>query len=648
MGKRGLQYVITDSWEAGVENWTDDMIAQFTKRRGYDPRPWMPVLTGRVVESPEASDRFLWDFRETIGELTSEYHYDQLTELLHARGMGRYSESHEEGRAFIGDGMEVKRSADIPMSAMWTQTPGVDREQFGYNADIRESASVAHIYGQNLVAAESMTAARGAWAWSPETLKPTADKELAMGLNRFVIHTSVHQPLADRPPGLGLGPYGQWFTRNETWAEMAKPWVTYLTRSSYLLQQGQFVADVLYFYGEGSNLTAEFGGKSPDVPAGYNFDYINADALIHRTEVSNGEIVTPSHMHYRVLALDPYSQHMSLAVLRKIKQLVEAGAIVAGAKPTDTPSLSDNDAEFHAIADQLWGSGTSERAAGKGKVYGGPVLAQTQAALKAPPDFEYTRPETDTSLLFVHRRLPAAEIYWVDHRNNRPETVEASFRVKGMVPELWHADSGVREPVTYRTEGGRVIVTLQLNAWDAVFVVFRPGNAPSRTVAQPTETRVAQVEGPWAVQFQQGRGAPDSITLANLSSWHENSDAGVRYFSGTGTYTNSIQAPADRFQKGTRLWLDLGDVKNLAQVSVNGKALGIVWRPPFRVDVTDALKPGANALEIHVANLWVNRLIGDEQPGVTKKYTFTTQKFYQADSPLLPSGLLGPVVLWRR
>ena len=648
MGKRGLEYVVTDSWEAGVQNWTDDMMAQFRKRRGYDPRPWMPVLTGRVVGSAEASDRFLWDFRETIGELTAENHYDQLTDLLHARGMGRYSESHESGRAFVGDGMEVKRRADIPMSAMWTQTPGQDREQYGYNADIRESASVAHIYGQNLVAAESMTARFGAWAWSPETLKPTADKELAMGLNRFVIHTSVHQPLVGKAPGLGLGPYGQWFTRNETWAEMAKPWVTYLARSSYMLQQGRFVADVLYYYGEGSNLTAEFASKSPDVPAGYNFDYINADGLEHETSVENGEIVTPSHMRYRVLALDPYSQHMSLPVLRKIRDLVKAGAAVAGPRPTDTPSLGDSESEFSSIVDEVWGSGAGEHACGKGMVYGGAVSAETQAALKIPADFEYTKPQPDTNLLFVHRSAPPAEIYWVDHRNARNETVEASFRVKGMVPELWHADTGVREPATYRTEGERVVVILPLNAWDAVFVVFRPGAAPSRTLTDPSETRVAAVEGPWTVKFQPGRGAPDSITLASLTSWHQNSDLGVRYFSGTGTYIKSIDAPAAWFRKGTRLWLDLGDVKNVAEVSVDGKTLGIVWRAPFRVDVTDALKPGTNALEIRVANLWVNRLIGDAQPGAAIKYTFTTQEFYQANSPLLPSGLLGPVVLWRR
>ncbi|MHB8055315.1 MAG: glycosyl hydrolase, partial [Candidatus Aminicenantales bacterium] len=303
MGKRGLQYVITDSWEAGVANWTDDMIAEFVQRRGYDMRPWLPVLAGRVVESAEASDRFLWDFRKTLGELTAENHYDQLTEILHERGMGRYTESHESGRAFIGDGMEVKRGADIPMSAMWVSRT-TEGPLISCDADIRESASVAHIYGQNLVAAESLTCYRNAWSYSPETLKPTADRLLAMGLNRFVIHTSVHQPVDDKIPGLGLGPFGQWFNRHETWAEIAKPWTTYLARSSYLLQQGTFAADIAYFYGEESNITALFGDKPPDIPAGYGFDYVNADALLHRLTASGGKLTTASGMSYRLVALD--------------------------------------------------------------------------------------------------------------------------------------------------------------------------------------------------------------------------------------------------------------------------------------------------------------------------------------------------------
>src|SRR5437016_1382867 len=386
MGKRGLQYVINDSWEAGTQNWTDNLIAEFTKRRGYDPRPWMAVLAGRVIESSESSDRFLWDFRLALSDMLAEYHYDLITAILKERSMGHYGESHEEGRAFIGDGMQVKRSNTVPMSATWTQTPGVNKELYGYNADVRESASVAHLYGQNLVAAESLTAASGAWAWSPATLKPTADKELAMGLNRFVIHTSVHQPLLDKKPGLALGPFGQWFTRNETWAEQAKPWVTYLARNSYLLQQGRFVADVVYFYGEDSNITALFGSKSPELPSGYNFDYINADALVHLLTVENGELATSSGMRYRVLALDPFSQHMSLPVLRKIRDVVQAGAVVCGPKPLATPSLSDDTKEFQSIVDLLWGPGGAGNQVGKGKVYGTQELRDVLASLKVAPD----------------------------------------------------------------------------------------------------------------------------------------------------------------------------------------------------------------------------------------------------------------------
>ena len=285
MGQRGLQYIITDSWEAGTQNWTDNMMTEFKNRRGYDILQWLPVLTGRVVESAEKSDRFLWDFRRTLEELVAEYHYDQLTDILEERGMmGRYTESHEGGRAFIGDGMEVKRRSAVPMSATWTPG-GFGGNEGGvatrFKADVRESASVSHIYGQKFVAAESLTAIGTAWAWSPELLKPVADMELACGLNRFVIHTSVHQPVDDKIPGLGLGPFGQWFTRHETWAEQAVAWTKYLARSSYMLQQGQFIADVAYLYGEGNNITALFGQQLPKVPQGYEYDFVNADALVN-------------------------------------------------------------------------------------------------------------------------------------------------------------------------------------------------------------------------------------------------------------------------------------------------------------------------------------------------------------------------------
>ncbi len=646
IGKRGIRYVVTDSWEAGAQNWTDDMIDKFKKRRGYDPTPWLPVLTGRVVESAKASDQFLWDLRKTIADLTADEHYGQVQASLKERGMGHYGESHEGGRAFIADGMEVKKLDDIPMSAMWVQKPGVFKPTYGYNADDRESASVAHIYGQNIAAAESMTSCDSttAWAWSPGTLKPTADQEFLNGINRFVIHESAHQPLIGKAPGLTLGPCGQWFNRNETWAEQANVWTKYLARNSFLLQQGRFAADVLYFYGEDSNITAIFANKAPDVPAGYNFDYINADGLIHELSVNDNHIITNSGMSYRLLVLDKYSKHMSLPVLRALHTLVEQGAIVAGEKPIDTPSLADDANEFKRLNDELFGSGTSEHTVGKGKVYSGQTAEAALKALNVAPDFDHTKPANRQAVEFVHRKTADADLYFVANRGDQASTLDATFRVSGKAPELWYSETGKTAPVSFTIAGGRTTVPLQLEPWGTVFVVFRkPTKESSHTVTKTTETRLAAVDGPWALAFQPGRGAPESITLDKLISWNDSSDKGVKYFSGTGTYTKTIQAPADWFKNGATLWIDLGDVKNLAIVTVNGKELGTVWHAPYRVDATTALKPGANQVSVKVINAWVNRLIGDLQPDATTKYTFAAWPAYKAGSPLLPSGLIGPV-----
>jgi hypothetical protein len=410
-----------------------------------------------------------------------------------------------------------------------------------------------------------------------------------------------------------------------------------------MLQQGKFVADIVYFYGEDSNITALFGSKLPDIPAGYSYDFINADALMNRLTVTDGRITTTTGMSYRVLALDPNSQHMSLAVLQKIRDLVNAGAAVVGPKPIETPSLADDQAEFRAVADQLWGPGM-----GKGKVYGGQTIAQALNALQAAPDFEYTKPQQDTNLLFVHRKLADGDLYWISNANNRPEILEATFRMQGKAPELWHPDTGVIEPASYSIANGHTTVPLCLDPQDAVFVVFRGASGEtSRTLPVRAEAVLASVSGAWDVAFQAGRGAPARTRLDSLGSWSDNSDPGVKYFSGTATYTKAIQAPAGWFKAGARLWFDLGDVKNIAEVSVNGNSFGVLWKTPFRVDVSSALKAGANRVEIKVTNLWVNRLIGDQQPNVTKKYTYTALQFYRADSPLLPSGLIGPVRIMR-
>jgi len=527
------------------------------------------------------------------------------------------------------------------MAALWTPNPFINQnDQTKYTADIRESASVAHIYGQNLVAAESLTALgvpAVAWSYSPEILKPSADLELASGLNRFVIHCSPHQPVDNKIPGLGLGPFGQWFTRHETWAEQAKAWTDYLSRSSYMLQQGKFVADIVYYYGEDNNITSLFGKKPPAIPEGYNYDFINADALINLLSVKDGKLVTPSGMSYRVLALDSNAMKMSLPVLRKIEKLVKAGAMVAGIKPTSTPSLSDDQNEFTKLVSETWSSSRSNVSNGKS-------LTEVLKAMNVAPDFAYEKSQDDTRLLFVHRRLADREVYWVNNRNSRKETVTSRFRVSGKVPVLWHPESGKSEAVSYSIANGITTITLPLQPNDAVFVVFKDKAAKlSVTLPAIEEKELETVEGSWKVTFEKDRGAPAAATFDKLASFTESADAGIKYFSGTATYEKTIVADKNWFSKNQQLWLDLGDVKNLAEVIINGKSLGVVWKQPFAVDVTRVLKPGDNKIEIRATNLWVNRLIGDAQPGVANKITYTTMPFYQANSKLLPSGLLGPV-----
>jgi len=652
IGNRGLQYIITDSWEAGTQNWTDNMFNEFKNRRGYDMLNWLPALTGYVVESAEASDRFLWDFRRTLEELVAEYHYDQLTDILAERGMlGRYTESHEGGRAFTGDGIEVKRKAAVPMSATWTPG-GFGGNEGGvatrFKADVRESASVSHIYGQKYVAAESLTAIGTAWAWSPELLKPVADMELASGLNRFVIHTSVHQPVDNKIPGLGLGPFGQWFTRHETWAEQAGAWTTYLARSCYMLSQGKVIADVAYLYGEGNNITALFGQQLPKVPQGYEYDFINADALVNVLKPEGSVITTPGGMKYKILALDESTKQMTLPVLKKISELITAGAIVAGPKPVTTPSLSDDNTEYNTLLSSLWPDGKGEKTTGMGKVYSGYTLQEVLDMQKIGPDFTYTKPKDDTEVLYVHRKVKNTDFYWVNNRRNRVEEIEASFRVTGMVPEIWHPETSLIEQASYSTENGVTKVQLRLEPSDAVFVVFRKKSKhDALTIEKPQEQVLTEIPAPWKVTFQEKRGAPAEATFDELTQWNENSDPGIKYFSGTAAYSRTLDVPAEWLKEKGELWLDLGIVKNLAEVVINGKSIGIVWKTPFRINVTKALKAGENKLDIKVTNLWVNRLIGDQQPGVTEKLTYTTQAFYRADSPLMPSGLSGPVRIIR-
>lgn len=641
--QHGLRALLTDSIEVGAANWTPRMVAQFKILRGYDPTPWLPALAGVIVGSRKQSDAFLYDFRRTLADLMAREHYATVAAVAHENGLKVYGEALEDQRPVLGDDLAMRSHADVPMAAMWSY--GADGARPTLLGDIKGAASVAHVYGQNLVAAESLTSANSPWAFAPADLRPMIDLEFAWGVNRPVIHTSVHQPLDELQPGLTLAIFGQYFNRHETWAPMAKPWVDYLSRTSYLLQQGRYFADVAYFHGEEAPLTALYGfGVLPDTPKRYGWDFVNAEMLASQLEVREGALVAKSGASYRALYLGGSSSWMTLNTLKRIAALVDGGLTLIGEAPTQSPALGDDPQEFASIVARLWPAKGEVRHVGRGRVHASRELEASLARAGVAPDFALAGTQPDSEVLFVHRRLPEGDAYFVNNRQARKENVEARFRVTGLRPEIWHADTGRAEPVAYRVEGEHTVVPLDMAPQDSFFVVFRePTSTTSASVAKRTASVVAELKAPWEVSFQPGRGAPAAATFNALRSLEQHADAGIRYFSGTATYRTAFTAPKGLHSGGTVL-LDLGKVGDVAEVLVNGKPVGTVWKAPYQLDIAGTLKKGTNQLEVRVANLWVNRLIGDAQPGATK-VAAAIAPTYLPNAPLRASGLIGPVKL---
>lgn len=642
IGETGVRALLTDSIEVGASNWTPALIEKFTQLRGYDPRPWLPALTGTIVGTRAQSDAFLYDFRRTLADLVATEHYGTVAKVAHEHRLKVYGEALEDVRPSLGDDLAMRKYADVPMAALWTWSrDGIPRPTL--IGDMKGAASVAHLYGQNVVAAESMTAAMAPWAFAPADLRRIVDLEFASGVNRPVVHTSVHQPVDDKVPGLSLAIFGQYFNRHESWAPMARAWVDYIARNSYLLQSGRNYADVAYFYGEEQPLTALYAQSTlPDTPKRYAFDFVNADVLANVLSVEGGDLVAKSGARYRVLYLGGTSERMTLPTLKRIAALVEAGATVVGDAPKGSPAFADDPAEYGALVRRLW-SGAAVTYVGKGRVVAGRDVEAALASIGVGPDFAYSAKTNDAELMFVHRGLVDGDAYFVNNRKNRAASVEARFRVAGKRPELWHADTGRSEPVSYRIANGETIVPLDFGPEDSYFVVFRDAATESQaTVARPVDVALGEIGGPWNVAFQANRGAPASATLAKLQALETHEDPGIRYFSGIATYSARFTLP--KLTYGQSLWIDLGRVGDVAEVRVNGRELGTVWKAPYRVEVGAAAKRGANQLEVRVATTWVNRLIGDAQPGA-KKITFTTLPTYRPDAPLRASGLIGPVRL---
>ncbi len=728
-GRAGWTTLHIDSWEMGAQNWTGAFREEFRKRRGYDLLPYLPAVTGRPVGDMETSERFLWDLRQTANELVLENHALRLKELGRRDGFRLSIEPYD--MTPCAD-MTLGTAADVPMGEFWL---------YGFHTahSVIEAAGIAHTNGRNLVAAESFTSDdREAWQAHPASMKALGDWAFSAGVNRIVFHRSQHQAGLKVEPGMTMGPYGVHWERTQTWWDMVPAYHRYLARCQFMLRQGLPVADICFLVGEGAPhvfrppASALLG--DPPGPAGPAFDGCPPETLLKSASVKDGRILFPDGMSYRVLVL-PESETMTPGLLRKVRDLVAAGATVIGPRPRKSPSLAgfpQCDAEVERLAAEIWGDcdgvSVTEHAFGRGRVVwvkgparpsdlgaggttrpdaqtptdqptwqvGAPPLDEPEQygdfatvtslleRLSVPPDFS-----SDAPLRWIHRRDGAADIYFV--ANPGPSVVETTvrFRVGGKRPELWGPLDGTSRGLdVFSAASGTTSVPLRFEPHGSCFVVFReatsspsvqavaanaaPGPNPQTSPDFPTFTAVAILDGPWDVAFDPKWGGPAKVTFDTLEDWSRRPEEGIKFYSGQATYMKTFDLPATaKVASGNgRLWLDLGTVKNVAALRLNGRDLGVVWCDPWRVEITDAVKPKGNRLEIRVANLWPNRLIGDEREAPDADYapggnlarwpdwllkgeprpssarlTFSTWKHYSKDSPLLPSGLLGPVTL---
>ncbi|AKJ63690.1 glycosyl hydrolase [Kiritimatiella glycovorans] len=662
-----------DSWEVGAQNWSQGFGEAFEQRTGYDLRRLLPVMTGRVVGDLEISERFLGDVRRVVTGLIADEYFAHTRDRAAEAGALFSNEPYHQNQFDSSDaGMRV----DVPMCEVWRG----DRVTPAFWAKL--GASPAHVAGRNIVGCESFTSNTrpedgGDWSTDFDDQKLTANVIFAGGVNRMVFHVSAHQPWMNVVPGMTVGGCGQHFERtNPLWCHGAPAFNRYVSRCQYLLRQGRFVADVLYSCGEDSP------SKSLDVKGdlhpgrGLDYDVCSPEIILRDLSVEDGDLVLPHGMRYRLLVL-PDRPAMSLAMARKLEELLEAGATIVAAPPERTTGLSgypDSDAALKRRVEEIWGEGRAcpdaGRRVGQGTLFWWRPVSEIVARMDIPPDFRAPVPDPRTPYLHVHRRMEdGTEIYFVANTQRKEaEDVDCAFRVTGKRPELWDPRTGETRPLPeYSVEGPMIRVPLDFAPLESYFVLFREAGAaePSAEVNFAERPVMREIGGPWRVSFDPEWGGPESVMFAELTDWRDHEDKGVRYYSGTAVYRRTFemaQVEADR-----RMFLDLGRVENVATVRLNGRELGTVWCAPWRVEVTGALREGKNRLEIEVSNLMVNRMIGDEQlpldyerdargwpksipewvTGDKKRpsgrYTFATFTPWKEDSELLPSGLLGPM-----
>jgi len=690
-GKNGVGWtrIHLDSWEMSSQNWSQGFRETFRERRGYDPLPYYPTYAGRVVGSLEKTERFLWDLRKTAQELVLENHAGAIKAKAHEHGMLYSNEPYDMNPA--GD-IDLGSVADIPMCEFWDyRIAGVD----SFYSCV-EAASIAHVTGRPRLGAEAFTTATPYRYHSyPGQMKNQTDWALAMGINNFMFHTFQHQPLGDNfKPGMSMGTYGVNWHRNQTWWDMLPAYHGYISRASHLLQQGVTVSDVLYLTPEGAPhiflappSVYDGKGRLRD-KRGYGFDAVSPRLLMNRAGVENGRIAFPEASAYKLLVL-PDDKTMTPQALEKIMELVKGGATIMGNPPVKSPSLVDypeSDVQVQALAETLWGSlgvpgSMTKRQYGAGTIYWGKDIYPVEGGEGAfYPTYDRTAlvlselglvedfKASENSIRFTHRRTDSQDIYFVSNRSVDGIAVDATFRVNGMTPELWHPQTGKRRALpNFMDEQGTIAIPLKFAPYESYFVVFTRDTTGVTMGKEnfPKYETVMNFEGPWELAFDPEFGGPEQISFDQLQDWSKHPDRGVKYYSGIATYTKTFDLP-DGLDPSSHYSINLGKAYEMARVSLNRVELGIAWTSPWRLPVGDVLKARGNTLTVEVANSWENRLIGDDtgedkdvrtlqwesgllegKPYKTGRYTFSTIEEGEL-SDLQPSGLIGPVRLVKR
>ncbi|MBI5380559.1 MAG: glycoside hydrolase [Opitutae bacterium] len=651
---KSLRFLHTDSWELGPVNWTAAMPAQFQRLRGYELTAFLPVFANRIIGSREISTRFLNDLRRTLAELIAENNYRVFARHAHALGLGIHPESGGPHAAPV-DALLNLGISDVPMGEFWAPS-ATHRTKPEQRFFVKQTSSAAHVYGLRISLAEAFTSIGPHWEEDPRSLKASFDRAACEGHNLTMWHTFDCSPAEMGLPGQAYFA-GSHLNPNTTWWPQAGAFFSYLNRCHFLLQQGLPVSDVLHFYGE--NIPS-FVRLKDDDPAGaapdYDYDVIDLNALLTRTRTdSTGRVALPDGVSYPLLSITPHDA-IGLPVLRHLATLVRGGATLVGRPPARPYGLGGGPAaetEFAALVAELWGqnpAAATPHRCGRGQVFADTPARELLPRLGVGRDFAWTGGEADTLIDYIHRRTDRAEIYFVANRQNRRESGTAAFRVTGRRPELWDPVTGQRRALpVFAQEGAITRVPLRFEAEQAFFVIFRepaPTTAPVAGAINFTDpTPLQTLSGPWTVQFDPAWGGPAEAIFTALTDWSQHAEEGIRHYSGTAVYVKTFNAPAPA--PGARVLLDLGELKNLAEVTLNGRPLGVLWSAPFRVDVTDALRPGENALRIKIVNLWPNRLIGDQHlPKETRRTRTNIAKFeLSRNQTLLPSGLFGPVQL---